>query len=207
MKLTQQQRQSNRIYQKRHATIRFWSGFSRHRSLSFHPSVQNSILRCKKRQPFSEFTIHHLRWRMKICYLDSWDHSLFLLDSSSFARSIPAFSLLSNSLPQLVGINVQSVRLWEWENREKLLLMVTLAYTFLLSLLDCSLDLVREWLLRHYCHRTGKKYREAKVPLYRIRWALSRLWSDFRPVFCFSVLEAIPISGNPHKSICSKNSG
>lgn len=102
---------------------------------------------------------------------------------------------------------VQSVRLWEWENREKLLLIVTLAYSFLLSLLDSSLDLVREWLLRHYCHRTGKKYREAKVPLYRIRWAISRLWSDFRPVFCFSVLEAIPISGNQHTYVCSKNSG
>jgi len=102
---------------------------------------------------------------------------------------------------------VQSVRLWEWENREKLLLMVTLAYSFLLSLLDSSLDLVREWLLRHYCHRTGKKYREAKVPLYRIRWALSRLWSDFRPVFCFSVFEAVPISGNQDTHACSKNSG
>ena len=102
---------------------------------------------------------------------------------------------------------VQSVRLWEWENREKLLLIVTLAYSFLLSLLDSSLDLVREWLLRHYCHRTGKKYHEAKVPLYRIRWALSRLWSDFHPVFCFSVLEAIPISGNQHTYVCSKNSG
>lgn len=102
---------------------------------------------------------------------------------------------------------VQSVRLWEWENREKLLLMVTLAYAFLLSLLDSSLDLVREWILRHYCHRTGKKYREAKVPLYRIRWALSRLWSDFRPVFCFSVFDAIPISGYQGKNFSSKNSG
>jgi Transposase DDE domain len=102
---------------------------------------------------------------------------------------------------------VQSVRLWEWENREKLFLLVTLAYSFLLSLLDSSLDLVREWLLRHYCHRTGKKYREAKVPLYRIRWALSRLWSDFRPVFSFSVFEAVPISGNQDTYACSKNSG
>jgi hypothetical protein len=102
---------------------------------------------------------------------------------------------------------IQSVRLWEWENREKLLLMVTLAYAFLLSLLDSSLDLVREWLLRHYCHRTGKKYHEAKVPLYRIRWALSRFWNNFRPVFGFSVLEAIPISGDLHQNACSKNSG
>jgi hypothetical protein len=102
---------------------------------------------------------------------------------------------------------VQSVRLWEWENREKLLLMVTLAYAFLLSLCDSSLDLVREWLLRNYCHRTGEKYREAKVPLYRIRWALSRLWSDFRPVFDFSFLDAIPISVFRNQNGCSKNSG
>src|SRR5205807_8238057 len=102
---------------------------------------------------------------------------------------------------------VQSVRLWEWENREKLLLIVTLAYSFLLSLLDSSLDLIREWLLRHYCHRTGKKYHEAKVPLYRISSALSRLWSDFHPFFCFSVLEAISISGNQHTYVCCKTSG
>jgi transposase len=102
---------------------------------------------------------------------------------------------------------VQSVRLWEWENREKLLLMVTLAYAFLLSLLDFSLDLVREWLLRHYCHRTGQKYREAKVPLYRIRWALSHLWNDFHPIFCFSFLDPIPISPSRPQNLCSKNSG
>jgi transposase len=102
---------------------------------------------------------------------------------------------------------IQSVRLWEWENREKLLLMVTLAYAFLLSLLDSSLDFVREWLLRHYCHRTGQKYRDAKVPLYRIRWALCRLWNDFHPIFCFSFLDPIPISPSQTENFCSKNSG
>jgi hypothetical protein len=38
--------------QKRCVTIHLWGGFSRHRSVKFHPSVKNSILRCKNRQPF-----------------------------------------------------------------------------------------------------------------------------------------------------------
>lgn len=92
---------------------------------------------------------------------------------------------------------VQSVRLWEWENREKLLLMVTLAYAFLLSLLDLSMELLRTWLLRQYCHRTGKRCREATAPLYRLRWAFSRFWNDFHPIFCFTVLQTLPTGGNP----------
>jgi hypothetical protein len=74
---------------------------------------------------------------------------------------------------------MESPRLWAWERRIKLLLMVTLAYAFLLSLLDETLELLREWLLRHYCHRTGKRGRETPAPLYRLRAALSRLWLDF----------------------------
>jgi hypothetical protein len=37
-------------------------------------------------------------------------------------------------------------------------------------------------LLRLKCHRTGKRCQEALVPLYRLRWALSRLWDDCRPI-------------------------
>jgi Transposase DDE domain len=71
---------------------------------------------------------------------------------------------------------MESPRLWRWEGRLKLLLMVTLAYAFLLSLLDEQLAVLRKWLLRHFCHRTGKRGREAPTPLYRLRSALSRLW-------------------------------
>jgi hypothetical protein len=71
---------------------------------------------------------------------------------------------------------MESPRLWRWENRIKLLLMVTLVYAFLLSLLDSSLEPIRNWLLRYWCHRTGKRNREASIPLYRLRSALSRLW-------------------------------
>ena len=76
---------------------------------------------------------------------------------------------------------MESPRLWAWGNRLKLLLMVTLVYAFLLSLLDPALQSLREWLLRNWCHRTGKRSRVAATPLYRLRSALSRLWLAYRP--------------------------
>jgi len=76
---------------------------------------------------------------------------------------------------------MESPRLWFWENRLKLLLMATLAYAFLLSLLDPALQDLRQWLLRHWCHRTGKRSREVSAPLYRLRSALSQLWLAYRP--------------------------
>jgi hypothetical protein len=41
-------------------------------------------------------------------------------------------------------------------------------------------------LLRFKCHRTGKRCQNTPAPLYRLRWALSRLWDDYRPrLTCF----------------------
>src|SRR5690606_29845801 len=78
---------------------------------------------------------------------------------------------------------MESPRLWTWDNRLKLMLMVSLVYAFLLSLLDSSLETLRTWLLRHWCHRTGRRYREFLLPLYRLRSALSRLWLSHPPSF------------------------
>lgn len=75
----------------------------------------------------------------------------------------------------------ESPRLWLWETRRKLLLMASLVYAFLLSLLDESYAPVRAWLLRCWCHRTGKRSRETSTPLYRLRAALCRLWLAYRP--------------------------
>jgi hypothetical protein len=77
---------------------------------------------------------------------------------------------------------LESPRLWSWERRLKLLMMVTLAYAFLLALLR----LPGEWLqdvLRQWCHRTGKRSRETPTPLYRLRVALSRLFTAHPPNF------------------------
>lgn len=62
---------------------------------------------------------------------------------------------------------MESPRVWTWERREKLLLMVTLVYAFLLSLLASAWEELRSWLLRTWCHRTGKRSREVAAPLYR----------------------------------------
>ena len=74
---------------------------------------------------------------------------------------------------------MESPRLWAWRRRLKLLLAVTLVYAFLLSLLDERLEVLRAWLLRHFCHRTGTRSRETPAPLYRLRTALGRLWLAF----------------------------
>ena len=78
-------------------------------------------------------------------------------------------------------LGYESPRVWSWEGREKLLLMVTLVYAFLLSLLATELEALRKECLRWGCHRTGKRSREVAAPLYRLRSALSRLWQAYLP--------------------------
>jgi hypothetical protein len=78
---------------------------------------------------------------------------------------------------------MQSPRLWAWDNRLKLLLIVSLAYAFLLSLLDPLLKPFCELLLKRFCPRTGKRSRVSPTPLYRIRTALSYLWLCIGPPF------------------------
>jgi hypothetical protein len=73
----------------------------------------------------------------------------------------------------------ESPRLYQWETQMRLLLIATLAYAFLLSLLFFK-DLVA-WLLQHWCHRTGKWSLKVKAPLYRLHMALSRLWLAYPP--------------------------
>jgi hypothetical protein len=70
---------------------------------------------------------------------------------------------------------------WSWENRLKPLFMVSLVYTFLLSLLDQGGTALVDYLLRTWFHRPGKRYRQAAIPLYRLRAALSRLWLTYPP--------------------------
>jgi len=77
---------------------------------------------------------------------------------------------------------MESPRLWNFENRLKLLGIVTLVYAFLLHLLNPSYTEIVQALLRLKCHRTGKRCRDVIAPLYRLRWALSRLWGDHHPV-------------------------
>ena len=77
---------------------------------------------------------------------------------------------------------MESPRLWFWDNRLKLLLMVSLVYAFLLSLLAPHLVPLIQELLRNWCHRTGERYRQAAIPLSGLRAALSALWLSHPPV-------------------------
>lgn len=77
---------------------------------------------------------------------------------------------------------LESPRVYGMDNRLKLLGMVTLVYAFLLHLLaPIHRDLVTR-ILHLKCHRTGSRCQKALAPLYRLRWAISRLWDEVHPV-------------------------
>jgi hypothetical protein len=81
----------------------------------------------------------------------------------------------------------ESPRLLNWQSRLKLLSIAGLVYSFLLSLLIPAFSDLCAWLLRTFCHRTGKRSRNTPAPLYRLRFALVLLWQTHPPPF-FSFL-------------------
>lgn len=87
---------------------------------------------------------------------------------------------------QKTELLIESVRLRGWEPRRKLLLLVTLAYGFLLWALAPPLLLARARLLRGWDQRADWRQWQAKLPLYRLRWAFSRLWLSHPPCFARS---------------------
>lgn len=100
-------------------------------------------------------------WQIVFAYAKRWQIEMSL----RFTKSELAF---------------ESPRLHAWEARQKFLLIASLAFSFLLSLLACT-DFLFSFLSR-YSHRTGKWSRDTSAPLYRLRLALSHLWLDFRPL-------------------------
>ena len=69
---------------------------------------------------------------------------------------------------------MESPRLWFFENRIKLLMIVTLALSFLLQLFFKFTDYARE-LIKAWVPRTGKWQDRVALPLYRLRLAVSLL--------------------------------
>lgn len=130
------------------------------------------VCRSKGRTPWYLLTAEPIRtdedaWRVAFAYMRRWQIEL----SWRFNKSELAF---------------ESPRLWRRPEREKLLALATLAYAFLLHLLEPRYEPLRCWLLRHFCHRTGWHLRRVRAPLYRLRSALSRLWQRYPP--CFGAL-------------------
>lgn len=106
--------------------------------------------------------------------VDSVDHAFSLIRAYARRWQIEMAWRYTKS-----DLAFESPRLQRWDNRLKLLLIATLAYAFLLSLLDPPLKHLRQRLLRQFCHRTGKRCRDASTPLYRLRDALAKLWTTY----------------------------
>jgi hypothetical protein len=102
---------------------------------------------------------------------------------------------------------IETIRIWKHEKRNKLLHMVSLVHSFLLHILNEDQKELAEWILREYCHRTGKKQNEAKLPIYRLRWAMSRLWQEIRPAFSFPGSLQAQTASHPGLNVRPQNSG
>lgn len=131
----------------------------------FHPELPDIplylvILRDKKRQTppiyfLTSVIITNARtaWEMANNYMHRWE----IEQSFRFCKT---------------ELAMESPRLWFWENKLKLLAIVALVYDFLLTLLRNW----RTWVnlfLRNWGHRTGNRYRNTSIPIYRLRAAIS----------------------------------
>lgn len=72
-------------------------------------------------------------------------------------------------------LGLESPRLWFWENRLKLMQIVALAFAFLLAIFHSTPASIRNILLNVWAKRTGERCRNAALPIYRLRSALSHL--------------------------------
>jgi len=87
---------------------------------------------------------------------------------------------------------IQSLRVYDWEVRLKLLGLLTLAYAFLMDLMRESMRAARDWLMDYACHRMGSHLQQVSVPFTRVRIALSKLW--LQCPCCYVRRSSIPIS-------------
>jgi hypothetical protein len=101
------------------------------------------------------------------CAEDAWKIVL------AYARRWRVEMLFRNLKSELA---IQSVRVYRWEDRLKLLGLVTLAYAFLMELIGKQKRKTGSFLIDAACHRTGTHLREVELPFSRLRLALSQLW-------------------------------
>ena len=105
-------------------------------------------------------------WQVALAYLQRWQiEQVWRVDKSEFG--------------------FESVRIWAWEDRLKLLSMAMLAHAFLLRLMEAGSlrELVCQWLLQHGCPRPGWHCRLTFLPLARLRAALCWLWQQHLPAW------------------------
>lgn len=134
-----------------------------------HQPLWLVVARRKNQSPWYLLTSERIltpddAWRVVLDYARRWQVEM----SIRFSKAELAFES-----PRLIG----------WQQRLKLLLIATLCYAFLLSLLSPDFEEFRSWLLYTFCHRTEKRSRVTPAPLYRLRLAFSHFWLRYPPPF------------------------
>jgi len=162
----------------------------------------NRIVRDKARKKDKRITIawaavNHLEHPENQLYLiivrdkNNYNSPMYLITSLLIENADQAWEVLFSYMHRWEAeqgfrflkseMGLESPRLWFWDNRMKLMAIVTLVYDFLLSLLRNWKSLIFVFF-RRWCHRTGKRYRDASIPLYRLRMAISNslffLWAQ-----------------------------
>lgn len=78
-------------------------------------------------------------------------------------------------------LGLESLRVFSWEVRQRLFLILTLVHAFLLRFLTPDFAALHDYLLQVWCHRNGERSRLVQAPLYRLRFALAFFWLRFPP--------------------------
>jgi len=153
-----------------------------------HKYLQDKERKHKKKVSIAWAAVQHPEFLEQTLYLvivrDKKNHNspMYLLTSLPIDHTKQAWEVLFSYMHRWEieqgfrflksEMGLESPRLWFWDNRMKMMAIVTLVYDFLLQM-------IRNWsaftqvFLRRWCHRTGKRYRNASIPLYRFRIAIS----------------------------------
>jgi hypothetical protein len=78
-------------------------------------------------------------------------------------------------------LGLESLRVFSWEVRQRLFLILALVHAFILRFLAPDFAELRDYLLNVWCHRNGERSRLVQAPLYRLRFALAFFWMRFPP--------------------------
>lgn len=151
-------------------------------------SVYDKVRKKNKRISVSWAAINHLEYPDHPLFLiivrdkNNYNSPMYILSSLAIEKANDAWEVVFSYLHRWEAeqgfrflkseMALESPRLWFWDNRMKLMAIVTLAYDFLLRLLTNWRSVIQP-LFRRWCHRTGERYRNASIPLYRLRMAIS----------------------------------
>ena len=150
--------------------------------------VWDKVRKNNKRITISWVAVNHLEHLDKSLYLiivrdkNNYNGPMYIITSLPIQNARQAWEILFSYMHRWeveqsfrflkAEMGLESPRLWFWDNRLKLMAIVTLVYDFLLTLFRNRKGFLQIFF-RRWCHRTGKRYRNASIPLYRLRSAIS----------------------------------